>query len=130
MRSVGSQGPKLSSCGQRRLIRLGGCRSDWADAQADLSLRWAHSHIVGFVMSWLIYFCYSFQVQMPRGIQCFYETSGRLGKTSMQSKKSLLYLPCLMKSTQEYRYGRSTTKPTNWHVRQTKPQISLGICPV
>ena len=27
--------------------------SDWADAQADLSLRWAHSHFVGFVMSWL-----------------------------------------------------------------------------
>ena len=24
--------------------------SDWADTQADLSLRWAHSHIVGFVM--------------------------------------------------------------------------------
>ena len=28
--------------------------SDWAGAQADLSLRWAHSHFVGFVMSWLI----------------------------------------------------------------------------
>ena len=28
--------------------------SDWADAQADLSLRWAHSHFVGFVMRWLI----------------------------------------------------------------------------
>ena len=28
--------------------------SDWADSQADLSLRWAHNHIVGFVMSWLI----------------------------------------------------------------------------
>ena len=28
--------------------------SDWADAQADLSLRWAHSHFVGFVMKWLI----------------------------------------------------------------------------
>ena len=27
--------------------------SDWADAQADLSLHWAHSHFVGFVMSWL-----------------------------------------------------------------------------
>ena len=26
-------------------------RSDWADAQADLSLRWAPSHFVGFVMS-------------------------------------------------------------------------------
>ena len=29
-------------------------RSDWADAQADLSLRWAHTHFVGFVMSRLI----------------------------------------------------------------------------
>ena len=30
--------------------------SDWVDAQADLSLRWAHTHFVGFVMSWLIWF--------------------------------------------------------------------------
>ena len=29
--------------------------SDWADAQTDLSLRWAHTHFVGFVMLWLIY---------------------------------------------------------------------------
>ena len=29
--------------------------SDLADAQADLSLRWAHSHFVGFVMPRLIY---------------------------------------------------------------------------
>ena len=28
--------------------------SDWADAQADMSLRWAHSHFVGFVMPRLI----------------------------------------------------------------------------
>ena len=27
--------------------------SVWVDAQADL--RWAHTHFVGFVMSWLIY---------------------------------------------------------------------------
>ena len=26
----------------------------WADAQADLSLRWAHSHFVGFVTRWLV----------------------------------------------------------------------------
>ena len=26
-------------------------RSDWVDAQADPSLRWAHTHFVGFVMS-------------------------------------------------------------------------------
>ena len=37
-------------CAQQRL------RSAWAsaDAQADLSLRWAHTHFVCFVMSWLI----------------------------------------------------------------------------
>ena len=27
----------------------------WVDAQADLSLRLAHSHFVGFVMRWLKY---------------------------------------------------------------------------
>ena len=30
--------------------------SDWTDAQADLSLRLAHIHFVGFVMSWLTSF--------------------------------------------------------------------------
>ena len=29
--------------------------SDWADAQADLSLCWAHTHFVGFVMMQLIW---------------------------------------------------------------------------
>ena len=33
--------------------------SDWADAQTDPSLRWVHTHFVGFVMSWLK-FCVSF----------------------------------------------------------------------
>ena len=28
--------------------------SGWADAQADLSLHWVHTHFVGFVMLWLI----------------------------------------------------------------------------
>ena len=36
VRSMGSWGPNVSSCGQRRHW------SDRADAQADLSLRWAH----------------------------------------------------------------------------------------
>ena len=36
VRILHSQGCKVSSCGQRRL------KSDCADAQADLSLRWAH----------------------------------------------------------------------------------------
>ena len=42
VRSVGSLGPELSSCGQRRL------RSDWADVQADPSLRWTHTHFCWF----------------------------------------------------------------------------------
>ena len=29
--------------------------SDWADAQADLSLCWTHMPFVGFVMRWFIY---------------------------------------------------------------------------
>ena len=44
--------PWVISCplnAQRRLW------SDWADAQADLSLHWAHTHFVGFVMSRLTY---------------------------------------------------------------------------
>ena len=49
MRSICSYGPKLSSRGRRRLW------SDWADAQADLSLRWAHTHLVAFVMSRLMF---------------------------------------------------------------------------
>ena len=34
--------------------------SDWVDAQADLSLHWAHTHFVGFVMSQLM-------LSYPRG---------------------------------------------------------------
>ena len=49
VRLMGSSGSKVSSCGQWRLW------SDWTDAQADLSFRWAHSHFVGFVMSRLIW---------------------------------------------------------------------------
>ena len=48
---MGSLGPKVSSSGQRKLW------SDWADAQADLSLRGAHTHFVGFVTSWLNFVC-------------------------------------------------------------------------
>ena len=40
--SVGSWGPKVSSCGQQRLW------SDWVDVQADLSLRWVHRSFCWF----------------------------------------------------------------------------------
>ena len=41
--------------------------SDWADAQAYLSLRWTHTHFVGFVMSRLIYVPKSFVLSTGRG---------------------------------------------------------------
>ena len=50
--SMGSSGPKLSSCGKRRLW------SDCAGAQADLSLRWAHTHFVGFVAVQMLTYCW------------------------------------------------------------------------
>ena len=42
VRSMGSLGPNFASGGQRWLW------SDWADAQADLSLRWAHRSFCWF----------------------------------------------------------------------------------
>ena len=42
--------------------------SDWADAQADLSLLWAHTHFVGFVMSRLT--CYSDPMLQQWGNGC------------------------------------------------------------
>ena len=38
--------------------------SEWADAQADLSLRLAYSHFVGFVMSWLKCICPTLQSRL------------------------------------------------------------------
>ena len=40
--TMGNWGPNVSSCGQRRLW------SDWADVQADLSLRWAQRSFCWF----------------------------------------------------------------------------------
>ena len=40
VRTVGSSGPNVSSCGQRRL------RLDWADVQAELSLRWVGAEVI------------------------------------------------------------------------------------
>ena len=85
--------------GQRRLW------SDWADSQADLSLRWAHTHFVGFVMSWLI---------------CC-ETDWELLKSEVSG--SMYYITI-------YNMSRLMTKPTKWLVRSAKTQISLNINPV
>ena len=49
IRSMGSWGSKVSSCGQKRLIRLDGCPG-WSESSLG-------AHSVGFVMLWLIYDC-------------------------------------------------------------------------
>ena len=55
--------------------RLG---SDWADAQADLSLRWAHSHFVGFVMRWLIFAVLLLKLSYRRSAAKWCQTENQL----------------------------------------------------
>ena len=86
---------KVSSCGQRRLW------SDWADAQADLSLRWAHTHFVGFVMSRLILFLHLFSISGSTWkviLDQFY-TSIFLGYSSLKSLLlvNIIYSPWMVR---------------------------------
>ena len=48
--------------------------SDWAEAQADLSLRWAHSRFIGFVMRWLIFCCFVCSVKNVVSGKCSFIT--------------------------------------------------------
>ena len=68
--------------------------SDWADAQADLSLRWAHSHIFGFVMSRLILWFFGINWAhsgIVLNIQCCF-------KNLLRSRNSLLVMNRLYKT--------------------------------
>ena len=93
--SVGSSGPKLYSSGQRRLW------SDWADAQADLSLR--------------------LLVLSRCGSIYYIDDNNQFCSHLFKVQRHLWYVHDL---------SRLVRKPTNWHERQAKTQISLGICPV
>ena len=48
--------------------------SDWADAQADLSLCWAHTHFIGFVMSWLIFVIFILSGSSKKSNVSFYHS--------------------------------------------------------
>ena len=52
--------------------------SDWADTQADLSLRWAHTHFVGLVMSWLIYVYMNSRITKICWLSGFYRVSQKI----------------------------------------------------
>ena len=88
---------KFSLCEQRRLW------SEWADAQADLSLRWAHTHFVGFVMSRLKY------VLIVRLIFVIIFDSCRLSRSWL-----------------DYKLSRDMTKPTKWLCAQRRLRSALA----
>ena len=103
--------------------------SDWADAQADLSLRWAHTHFVGFVMSRLIWFQWSI---IPRG--AISKLSWLLAHVAEQltwshyseGRLSLLYVAHM---------SRLMTLPTKWLCAQRRlssawvsAQSDLSLC--
>ena len=111
----GSWGPKLFSCGQRILW------SHWADAKADLSIRWAHTQIVGFVMSWfklLINLCLPVRFLFSSVLNHILFWVIAYGKGRNRNE------------FQFYKYwailARALTKATTWPVRPTKTQISLA----
>ena len=88
--------------------------SDWADAQADLSLRWMHSHFVCFVMLWLKWF-----------FECWIQVS---------SFSSVLKH---FKEIEKYSFSKILHSGTRFeprhektcfcHMRTTKAQISMHI---
>ena len=82
--------------------------SDWADAQADLSLRWAH-----MLFCW---FCHD-------AAQMFYQCSPSYFC-------SMLNLKATLPKNLWKKMSHLMTKLTKWHVRPAKTQISLGIRPV
>ena len=47
--------------------------SDWADAQPDLSLRWAHTHFVGFVIRRLILFSSNMNTFCPSWVLKYWQ---------------------------------------------------------
>ena len=80
VRSMGSWGPKLSSCGQRRLW------SDWADDQADLSLHWAHMPFC--------WFCHeAAQLKFKGGSKC-------------SSKFNILHVRVVPKKSKKFRHPK------------------------
>ena len=87
--------------------------SDWADAQADLSLRWAHSHFVGFVISRLILYCHSYNCKMYAWhcgpVAFIYLINSSLSVLSRLSLKRKVCLRALFPSTFSDR-----TKCTTW----------------
>ena len=93
-RKLGSLACSYPLNAQRRLW------SDWADAQADLSLGWAHIHFVGFVMRRLIY-----QTPQQRWLPVSVTSGITTGTEGMQLLGSLLIYRCSGTTSTTYVFG-------------------------
>ena len=95
--------------------------SDWADAQADLSVRKAHTHFVDFVMSWLViklkHFLYAIKVSSFLILNCF---NAKLYLIRFEVSSALFLL---ITKNMSGRTTNLTKCPANI-------QINLGIWPV
>ena len=89
--------------------------SDWADAQADLCLRWAHSHFVCFVMSWLKWLNRSIDTKRLRA----YLASGRVKEWHL-----CIFVCCVvLRPGQHSFHVMSVSEPTH----TVHGQISLAV---
>ena len=83
---------------QRRLIRLGECpgwfESDWADAQADLTLRWAH--VILLILSWVGSYIYMYMSHvMRKAVLCHKRTTKTQISMRIHSLIGVFVIPCL-----------------------------------
>ena len=106
--------------------------SDWADAQADLSLCWTHSHFVGFVMLWSFW---------KLSLSPLWHQAERMMKPVSSQWLSgiwpavLLSVECHPSAPHTHRflsikYVPRHEKTNKMSVRPVKTPISLGIHPV
>ena len=99
--------------------------SDWSDAQADLSLRRAHTHFVGFVMSQFIYmYMLSFLIGMKYVTCCVFQKylmiliKGLCTGQSCLPKADIVTFTAMMKSAkrpQNIRYTENGSYSFNHH---------------
>ena len=87
--------------------------SDWADAQTDASLRWAHSHFVGFVMSRLNWYAFLFVHSSIVSQRVTMRKHTRTNKTKQKEFKPILFRNIRKLNQQKY-FGR-----VPWHRNYT-----------
>ena len=117
--------------------------SDWMDAQADLGLRWAHSHFVGFVMRWLTWGhpwslcsfpgCMVWCPGQDLELNCIHSHSlpfHHFPQLLSNSEVLQTFFPNSKEPARIPKMSHLMSKPTKWQVHPAKTQISLGIRPV